>query len=91
MLGLVRFLERMLAFHCNSHCLPPDLLYTCPSGKQKRLEIDWNPVLGTDDIVYKILVCIRDVTEYRNMEENRKKQEEDEVSCRVNQYTGRSF
>lgn len=59
--------EDELAFESNAHCLPGKLVLHTERGP-KFLELDWNPIVDDKGAVDKILVCIRDVTRIRALE-----------------------
>ena len=61
-LGEDRFL-----FDTNKHCLPIEIKRT-RHDKLQILELSWNPVVNDEDIVQKILITVRDVTELRILE-----------------------
>jgi len=60
--------EDALAFEGNDHCFPRELVFHNSSRDEPRyLELDWSPIVNQQEVVEKILVCIRDVTEIRNL------------------------
>jgi len=61
--------EEMVSFEINAHCLPHEIQRKNKDGLVKTLEVNWNPIANEDDIVDKILVTIRDVTELRALAE----------------------
>ncbi|SMF06625.1 Hpt domain-containing protein [Pseudobacteriovorax antillogorgiicola] len=59
--------EESLAFDINNHLLPDKLDFKNPEGRQLMMELDWNPLIK-DDVVDRILVAIRDMTEKHEMQ-----------------------
>lgn len=66
--------EDFLFFEVNSHILPHEVIYNF-NGRKQIIQLDWSAILSTDDVVEKILVSLRDVTELRRLEQERKDQE----------------
>ena len=66
-----------LTYLLNEHNLPKELTYSNLSDQQKILEIDWGPIANSDDPeqVDKVLVCIRDVSEQRKLQDEAKAQQ----------------
>jgi HPt (histidine-containing phosphotransfer) domain-containing protein len=58
----------VLGFQINRHCLPAEFKYRRPHGRERILELSWNAI-SNDDIVEKILVTVRDVTDLRILQE----------------------
>jgi two-component system chemotaxis sensor kinase CheA len=70
--------EEPFAYETNSHCLPADFVAQV-KGQQKYLELGWNPV-SFEGRVKQLIVSIRDVTEFRELEqENRDQQRNIEI------------
>ena len=70
--------EDELNFSANLGVLPIEFKMTGRDNKQKIVEIDWNPVVnGENDLLEKILVSMRDVTNLRKLQEDAKKQQEE--------------
>lgn len=65
---LASFGESKLSFDFNSHLLPKDLAIEV-GERFRHLELDWTPVLGSDDVVVWVMVTCRDVTRERNLRE----------------------
>ncbi|MDQ3231877.1 MAG: Hpt domain-containing protein, partial [Pseudobdellovibrionaceae bacterium] len=59
--------DDFLQFELNSHVLPASFTLKASSGERKIIEIDWNPIVKEDNVLQKILVTVRDVTEYRKL------------------------
>jgi two-component system chemotaxis sensor kinase CheA len=60
--------EDRMNFEFNSHLLVSEVSKTMPDGRIKFLELSWSPICSENDIVEKIMVCVRDVTELRQLE-----------------------
>jgi hypothetical protein len=60
--------EDELNFEINSDSLPKEL--RIPTG-DRILELDWNPTLN-NTVIENVIVCIRDVTQLRALQENAK-------------------
>ncbi|MFE8071142.1 GAF domain-containing protein [Marinobacteraceae bacterium S3BR75-40.1] len=60
--------EDEVMFEFNSHCLPTEMTLVLDGGRQKILEMDWDPILADDDTVEKLMVAVRDVTELKALE-----------------------
>lgn len=70
--------ELSLNFEMNAQNLIREFVYTDPSGQDKILLVDWDPVVNEKtDIIEKILVTLRDVTELKAMEAKNKQQQRD--------------
>ena len=54
-------------FEFNAHLLVGEFHKTMPDGRVKTLELGWSPICNDDDIVEKLMVCVRDVTELRQL------------------------
>jgi two-component system chemotaxis sensor kinase CheA len=70
--------EDSLEFSVNSHLLPKECSFTRPQGDNRILELEWGGIVDPDrDRVQKILVSVRDVTEFRNLvQQNEDKKKE---------------
>ncbi len=64
-----------LFFEVNSHILPHEVTYEF-DGQKQIVQLDWSAILSSDEIVEKILVSLRDVTELRRLEQERNEQED---------------
>ncbi|MFZ4535031.1 HAMP domain-containing protein [Propionivibrio sp.] len=60
--------EDRMNYDFNSHLLPGEVNKTMPDGRIKSLELSWSPILDDTDTVEKIMVCVRDVSELRQLE-----------------------
>ena len=69
--------EDEMMFDFNSHCLPGEMTLVLDEGRQKILEMDWNPILSDDGEVEKLMVAVRDVTELKALEAEANRQREE--------------
>ncbi|WP_141731832.1 7TM diverse intracellular signaling domain-containing protein [Oligoflexus tunisiensis] len=69
--------EQGLSFDMNSEALPKETHYTEVQGNTRILELTWHPVINSQDIVEKILVTARDVTQLRALQEDAHDREEE--------------
>lgn len=60
--------EDEMNFEFNSHLLVGEVEKAMGDGRVKILELNWSPVSGDHDMVDRLLVCIRDVTELRKLQ-----------------------
>lgn len=60
--------EDSMNFAMNSHLLVNEVVKTLPDGRSKCLELNWSTICDDNDTVEKIMVCVRDVTELRELE-----------------------
>jgi HPt (histidine-containing phosphotransfer) domain-containing protein len=67
-----------MEYNVNSHILPQECQFKNPQGESRIFELEWGPIVDpARDIVQKILVSIRDVTEFRKlMHQNEEKKKE---------------
>ncbi|MBF0441496.1 MAG: HAMP domain-containing protein [Oligoflexales bacterium] len=59
--------DNELNFLVNSHVLPNEIKKKFPSGSEKILELEWNPIYNEYRNVEKIIVTVRDVTELKDL------------------------
>ena len=59
--------EDRMNFEFNAHLLAREIRKTMPDGRVKILELLWAPICDDDDVVDKIMLCVRDVTELRQL------------------------
>ncbi len=64
-----------LFYECNDHLLVRSMEITTPKDEVKMLEMDWVPILDEDDMVEKVMVVIRDVTELTSLQQVANEQE----------------
>ena len=66
--------EDAMMFDFNRHCLVHEFTRMLPEGRSKILELDWDPIIGESDIIEKLMVTVRDVTELRGLQAEAEKQ-----------------
>lgn len=71
-----------LGFDLNSASLPREILRRAPDQTEQILEIDWDPIVDSEGCIQKILVAVRDVTEYRALRNRLMHQTEDLMIAR---------
>jgi hypothetical protein len=69
--------EDAMNFQFNSHLLIHEYTKVYEDGRKKILELDWNPVLDSDDLIDKLMVTVRDVTELKALQLETEKQKEE--------------
>ncbi len=60
--------EDAMNFDFNAHLLVNEISRAFPDGRKKILDLSWSTICDENDIVEKIMVCVRDVTELRELE-----------------------
>ena len=60
--------EDRMNFDFNSHLLVGEVSKTMADGRIKYLELSWSPICSDHETVEKIMVCVRDVSELRQLE-----------------------
>ena len=60
--------EDLMNFEFNAHLLVGEINKTMPDGRVKCLDLSWSPICDERDEVEKIMLCVRDVTELRQLE-----------------------
>ena len=66
--------EESMMFDFNKHCLVQEFNKSMPDGREKILELEWDPIVGENDIIEKLMVTVRDVTELRGLQAEAEKQ-----------------
>jgi hypothetical protein len=69
--------EESLGFELNQGNLPQVVQYQMPQGSSKILEVDWAPMLDSNDKVEHVLINLRDVTLVKQLQDKSMQQEED--------------
>lgn len=64
-------------FEFNAHLMVTEFEKKMPDGRVKSIELSWSPICDDDDLVEKIMICARDVTELKrlNAEANAQRRE----------------
>lgn len=60
--------EDRMNYDLNAHLLATAVELRMPDGRTKYLELGWSPICDDNDQMEKIMVCVRDVTELRQLE-----------------------
>jgi PAS domain-containing protein/HPt (histidine-containing phosphotransfer) domain-containing protein len=68
--------EDSLAFDLNQALLPTELVFRI-EGQERVFEVDWSPVVDAQGVIEKMLVCLRDVTEVRQLRDQTQQNEEE--------------
>jgi len=66
--------EDQMMYDFNKHCLINEFKKHLSNGKEKVLELDWDPIVSDDDIIDKLMITVRDVTELRGLQAEAEKQ-----------------
>ena len=59
--------EDAMNYEFNSHLLATEFDKTMPNGAVKSLELSWSPITDDNDVVEKLMLCVRDVTELKRL------------------------
>jgi two-component system chemotaxis sensor kinase CheA len=59
--------EDAMNYEFNSHLLVTEFDLRMADGRVKSLELSWSPILSDGDIVEKLMLCVRDVTELKRL------------------------
>lgn len=64
-------------FEFNAHLMVTEFEKKMPDGRVKSIELSWSPICDENDLVEKIMICARDVTELKrlNAEANAQRRE----------------
>lgn len=60
--------EDSMNFEFNSHLFVTEIDKTMADGRVKSLELGWSPICDANDVVDKLMICVRDVTELKRLE-----------------------
>jgi hypothetical protein len=60
--------DSTISFECNSHVFPLEIEYT-KDGDKKNFQTDWQAIPDESDIVRKVLISVKDVTEMNKLRE----------------------
>ncbi|MCG8668463.1 MAG: GAF domain-containing protein [Pseudomonadales bacterium] len=60
--------EDSMMYDFNSHLLVKEITLQFPNMDDKLIELDWDPIIDEDDVVSKLMVTVRDVTELKALE-----------------------
>ena len=59
--------EDEMNFEFNSHLLATEFDKKMPDGRIKSLELSWSPICDEQNVVEKLMICVRDVTEFKRL------------------------
>ncbi|MDE1184764.1 ATP-binding protein [Paraburkholderia sp.] len=57
--------EDSMNFEFNQHLLVNEISKTMPDGRVKTLDLSWSAITDEADVVVRLMLCVRDVTELR--------------------------
>ncbi|MBA4109688.1 MAG: hypothetical protein C0487_08860 [Leptothrix sp. (in: Bacteria)] len=60
--------EDSMNFEFNSHLFVTEIDKTLADGRIKSLELGWSAICDANDMVEKLMICVRDVTELKRLE-----------------------
>jgi putative methionine-R-sulfoxide reductase with GAF domain/CHASE3 domain sensor protein/HPt (histidine-containing phosphotransfer) domain-containing protein len=66
--------EDAMMYDFNKHLLVKEYSKKTPDGQHKVLELDWDPIKDEHDVVEKMMVTVRDVTELRQLQAEARQQ-----------------
>ncbi|MBP1313572.1 ATP-binding protein [Herbaspirillum sp. 1130] len=69
--------ENVMNFSFNEHLMVGEIEKTMADGSVKILDLSWSPITDEQDMVIRLMLCVRDVTELRHLaaEANEQKRE----------------
>ncbi|MBB3212281.1 two-component system chemotaxis sensor kinase CheA [Herbaspirillum sp. Sphag1AN] len=69
--------EDVMNFTFNEHLMVGEVEKTMADGRVKILDLSWSPIVDDNDLVIRLMLCVRDVTELRQLaaEANEQKHE----------------
>jgi two-component system chemotaxis sensor kinase CheA len=59
--------EDAMNYEFNSHLLVTEFELRMADGRVKSLELSWSPIVNEADVVEKLMLCVRDVTELKRL------------------------
>ena len=59
--------EDALNFEFNQHLLPTEIRKAMPDGRVKVLDLSWSPITDSAGTIVRLMLCVRDVTELRQL------------------------
>ncbi len=60
--------ESIFTFESNAELLVNEVSFENHRNENRILELDWDPIVNQDDVVERVLVCVRDVTTLKELE-----------------------
>lgn len=69
--------EDLMNFEFNEHLMVGEIEKCMPDGRIKIFDLNWSPIVDETDTIVRLMLCIRDVTELRQLaaEANEQKRE----------------
>lgn len=69
--------EDIMNFEFNEHLMVGEIEKQMPDGRVKILDLSWSPITDDADMIVRLMLCVRDVTELRQLaaEANEQKRE----------------
>lgn len=69
--------EDLMNFEFNQHLMVGEIEKRMPDGRVKILDLSWSPIVDEHDMILRLMLCVRDVTELRQLaaEANEQKRE----------------
>ena len=59
--------EDVMNFEFNAHLLPGEVSARFTDGRPKVLDLTWSPIAAADGTIERLMLCVRDVTELREL------------------------
>jgi len=59
--------EDSMNFEFNAHLLVREVEKTMPDGRVKVLDLSWSPMTDDKDMVVRVMLCVRDITEIKQL------------------------
>jgi two-component system chemotaxis sensor kinase CheA len=59
--------EDCINFAFNQHLLVGEISKRMPDGRVKILDLSWSAITDEDDVIVRLMLCVRDVTELRKL------------------------
>jgi HPt (histidine-containing phosphotransfer) domain-containing protein len=59
--------EDRMNFEFNSHLMVPEFDLRMADGRVKSLALSWSPICDDNDVIEKLMLCVRDVTELKRL------------------------
>ncbi|HEY3596236.1 MAG TPA: MCP four helix bundle domain-containing protein [Paraburkholderia sp.] len=59
--------EDAINFEFNQHLLVGEIAKRMPDGRVKTLDLSWSAITDENDVIVRLMLCVRDVTELRKL------------------------
>src|SRR5690606_33276594 len=59
--------EDVMNFTFNEHLMIGEVVRTMADGRSRILDLSWSPITDENDIIVSLMLCVRDVTELREL------------------------